>query len=182
MGSLILPVCDKPKSSERCERCREGSGSKQRAGTGKCCVAVIPWPPGPKVNTKYGRKIPDWLDVSSSSEERVIQEDQKASHLQCEAKQSWPQLLPHLQVMAWDRHPLKSTGERRGASFINAKLWMKRENEKLPKAETAVSNSVTDGEGKLPFYKRTPRQSGDLGSWRAQAAEGVKSSLQPGKG
>lgn len=103
-------------------------GASTELGQGKCFVAVIPQSPGPKVNTKYGRKTPNWLDVSSSSEEPVIQEDQKASHLQCEAKQSWPQLLPHLQVKAWDRQPLKSyRGEKRSKFYICKALAEKRE-------------------------------------------------------
>lgn len=57
----------------------------------------------------------------------------------------------------------QGAGEGRGAGFTQAKLWLRREKENLPKAETQISDSVTDGEGKLPFCSRTP-QSGDLGS------------------
>lgn len=44
-------------------------GASTELGQGKCFVAVIPWAPGLKVNTKEGRKTPNWLNVSSSSEE-----------------------------------------------------------------------------------------------------------------
>lgn len=132
----------------------------QNWGRGKCFVAVIPWPPGPTVNTKQGRKTPNWLDVSSSSEERVIQEDQNASHSQCEAKQSWPQLLPHFQVKPWDRQPLRSyrgAGEKREAHFAHVKLWLKRERENLPKAETEESAILLQMEkGNFPFAREHP--------------------------
>lgn len=89
---------------------------------GKCFTAVLPWPPGPEVNTEQGRKPQTgWI---SSSEERGIQEDQTASHSQSEAEQSWPGLLPHLQPKPGTDSPerLQGAGQRKGAGLTLAKL------------------------------------------------------------
>lgn len=133
-------------------------GASTELGQGKCFVAVIPRPPGPKVNTKYGRKTPNWLDVSSSSEEPVIQEDQEASHLQCEAKESWPQLLPHLQVKAWDRQPLKSyRGEKRSTFYICKALAEKGRRKTFPKQRQQSAVLSQMGKGNFPFAREYPK-------------------------
>lgn len=144
-------------------------GASTEAGQGKCFVAVIPWPPGPEVNTKEGRKAPNGLGASSSSEEWVIQEDQKASHSQWEAKQSCSLIYRQSLGQATPGKLQGGWGEKRSKFYTCKALAGKGEGK--PSQSRDSSQQFCHRWGRDTSLLQENTQRGDFGSCRAQAAE-----------